>query len=215
MTRTTASGVNVTPVSIKGKDYIPVSMRIAEVNASNMIPRFQILDSKFFEFGGLNLCQVTVEIEGKIFKGTASVNIGGRGVDATNPIENAETSALGRALGLAGFGSLESVASAEEVLTAVSRSESGYKANKDFDPVKAFNAQPKQSEESVRLREGVREAQMKDLRNIRMKITAQAKTIGLSGPEFIQWLQDTHGTTWETMGVGKAELVLADLVAPA
>ena len=210
MTKTTASGINLTPVSIKGKDYIPVSMRIAEVNASAMVPRFQILESRFFEFGGLNLCQVSIEIEGRLFKGTASCNIGGRGVDATNPIENAETSALGRALGLAGFGSLESVASAEEVKAAVSRSDSGYKPAKanlvvmpDIAP-----AEPVQDQ-------SYREKQAAELRGLRMKITAKAKEIGLIGPEFIFWLVDTHKTTWDQLTTGKAELVLADLAALA
>jgi hypothetical protein len=123
--RTTASGINLNPVSIKGKDYVTVNQRIAEVNASTMVPRYSILSTQFSEFGGLFLCQVTIEVEGKQFIGTSSVNIGGRGVDATNPIENAETSAVGRALGLAGFGSLESVASAEEVVTAISRERGG------------------------------------------------------------------------------------------
>lgn len=195
MSKTTASGVNLTPVSIKGKDYIPVSMRIAEVNASSMVPRFQILESRFFEFGGLNLCQVSIDIEGKMFKGTASVNIGGRGVDATNPIENAETSALGRALGLAGFGSLESVASAEEVKTAVSRAESGYKS-------------PVQSQ-------SYREQQAKELRELKKQITAKAKEINLIGPDFIEWLDQTHNITWEQLTIGKADLVLSDLVAIA
>lgn len=204
MTKTTASGINLTPVSIKGKDYIPVSMRIAEVNASAMVPRFQILESRFFEFGGLNLCQVSIEIEGKLFKGTASCNIGGRGVDATNPIENAETSALGRALGLAGFGSLESVASAEEVKTAVSRADSGYKA-----PVMPSIAPVEP------VTQGDREQQAAELRKLRMAITARAKEINLVGEDFKSWLLGTHKTTWEQMTTGKAELVLADLAAIA
>lgn len=198
MTKTTASGVNLTPVSIKGKDYIPVSMRIAEVNASTMIPRFQILESRFFEFGGLNLCQVSIEIEGKLFKGTASVNIGGRGVDATNPIENAETSALGRALGLAGFGSLESVASAEEVISAVSRKDNGYKPapKPESEPVEQIN----------------REQQAQELRAIKVEIANKAKEIGLIGDEFQNWLKDTHDVEWKAISMGKARQILADLV---
>lgn len=212
MTKTTASGINLTPVSIKGKDYIPVAMRIAEVNASAMVPRFQLIESRFFEFGGLHLCQVSIEIEGKLFKGTASCNIGGRGVDATNPIENAETSALGRALGLAGFGSLESVASAEEVKTAVSRAESGYKPAPKPEPQSVtYKILP----DPEPVTQADREQQAAELRAIKAQILDQAKAINLIGDDLKSWLYDTHGVDWKGITTGKAPAILADLVAIA
>ena len=49
----------------------------------------------------------------------ARVFLGGDGVDATNPLENAETSAVGRALGFLGYGLYGTgMASVEEVLRA-------------------------------------------------------------------------------------------------
>lgn len=50
-----------------------------------------------------------------------SLRKGGKGAEGTNPLEVAETSALGRALGFAGFGDLESIASYEEMTVAYAR----------------------------------------------------------------------------------------------
>ncbi|ETW99855.1 MAG: hypothetical protein ETSY1_13330 [Candidatus Entotheonella factor] len=54
----------------------------------------------------------------------ARVFLNGPGVDSTNPMENAETSAVGRALGFLGYGLYGTgIASAEEVLLAVAERE--------------------------------------------------------------------------------------------
>lgn len=51
--------------------------------------------------------------------GVAAINIGGKGADLTHPLENAETSSLGRALAKLGYGLIgPGLASAEEVMEA-------------------------------------------------------------------------------------------------
>jgi hypothetical protein len=65
--------------------------------------------------------KITSELHGEA-EALASINIGGKSVDATFPFENAETSSLGRALAKMGYGLIGSgLASAEEVEEAMKR----------------------------------------------------------------------------------------------
>lgn len=70
---------------------------------------------------------VRIEVESEIygnFDDYAEVFFGGSGVDSTNPVENAVTSAYGRALGAMGYGLYGTgIASAEEVQNAIGRRE--------------------------------------------------------------------------------------------
>ena len=67
------------------------------------------------------LCKATIEssLYGT-YTAHSRVFIDGKGVDATNPAENGESSAIGRALGFMGYGLYgNGIASAEEVLNAI------------------------------------------------------------------------------------------------
>ncbi|HUD43989.1 MAG TPA: hypothetical protein VMR41_00410 [Patescibacteria group bacterium] len=65
-----------------------------------------------------------VVVRGKVFNGISSVSTdSSKFIEKQNPFEVAETSAVGRALGFAGYGLIENIASAEEVVNAVIKRE--------------------------------------------------------------------------------------------
>lgn len=70
------------------------------------------------------MCRATVSVMGVVVaQGTAMEERTEKGVNSTSFYENCETSAVGRAIGFFGIGSVESIASADEVMRAVERQE--------------------------------------------------------------------------------------------
>lgn len=80
------------------------------------------IHTDFVGVGDSTVCKATVNSAMLgISVDYAEIKFGGQGVDASNPIENAITSAVGRALGNLGYGLYGTgIASAEEVLAAMS-----------------------------------------------------------------------------------------------
>lgn len=121
----------ITTVNIKGKEYSPVQERITAFR--RCFPEgFIRTEIVSIENGvcvmrahvGYNLPEGDPVIIGE---GTAYENEKSSYINKTSYIENCETSAVGRALGMAGFGIDASVASLEEVANAISQQEAGRK----------------------------------------------------------------------------------------
>lgn len=104
---------------IKGKDYAEVNQRI---KAFRMVyPDGTIITELLSNTGGVCIFRAVVSnSEGKVIgTGTAYEKEDSSFINKTSYIENCETSAVGRALGMCGFGIDVSVASAEEVQNAI------------------------------------------------------------------------------------------------
>lgn len=108
---------------IKGKAYAEVNQRI---KAFRMVYPEGYIHTHFFRLEN-GICTILAEVgyysaDGakiELGTGTAEEKEGSTFINKTSYIENAETSAVGRALGMAGFGIDVSVASAEEVQNAI------------------------------------------------------------------------------------------------
>lgn len=99
-------------VQIHGKDYMTVARRVELAHEDDT------LDSVETEVLSHNpvVIKAKISIKGRIFTGISSVDLQSqKTIEKQNPYEVAETSAVGRALGFAGYGLLESIASADEV----------------------------------------------------------------------------------------------------
>jgi len=104
--------------NIKGKEYAPVSERVRAFR--NELPDWRIM-SKIVSFdAGEWVIQAEIQDEeGDLMAtGLASEKVGVGNINKTSALENAETSAVGRALGFLGVGIAASIASADEVTNA-------------------------------------------------------------------------------------------------
>ena len=116
----TVQGQNVKTVRISGSDYVTVAERnrVAHEIGAELELGYEIIDEHWFQMGERWFVTMTIVVNGKTFKGTSEVkfNASPKTADGMAPAECAETSALGRALGFAGIGALDGIASADEIL---------------------------------------------------------------------------------------------------
>lgn len=127
----------IVTTDIKGKDYAEVNQRI---KAFRMVYPEGFIGTTIYSLEN-GVCVIRAEVgyyaeDGSpipLGSGTAYEKEGSTFINKTSYIENCETSAVGRALGMAGFGIDTSIASAEEVQNAIANQEQPKKKtpNKD------------------------------------------------------------------------------------
>lgn len=115
------------PLDVKGKAYIEVNQRIKAFRM--LYPQGSIFTEMLSNENGICIFKASVgytDDEGEfrlLGTGTAYEKEGATFINKTSYIENCETSAVGRALGMCGFGIDVSVASYEEVQNAINNQE--------------------------------------------------------------------------------------------
>ena len=132
----TADGIKsvnerVKKIEVKGKNYVCVAARVAAFR--ELCPDGTIETAILAHADGVVLMQAAIKDEnGKtLATGMAQEKESSSYINKTSYIENCETSAVGRALGMLGIGSDEGMASAEEVANAINnQDEPGKKKSK-------------------------------------------------------------------------------------
>lgn len=101
-------------INIHGKEYITVAERVSEAhkNANGIL---SITTEVLFQTPVV--IKATVTTKNGVFTGISAANPL-KTIEKASPYEVAETSAVGRALGFAGYGMVEGIATADEVVKA-------------------------------------------------------------------------------------------------
>lgn len=166
--------MKLTPV--KGKNYAEVSQRIKAFRS--LCPHGAIVTEMLSDEGGVCVFRATVydEEQNILGTGTAYEKETSSYINKTSYIENCETSAVGRALGMCGFGIDTSVASAEEVTNAINNQQ---------------NNEPQEVQ-------GAQEYKPKQL-SPRQQLFAKLKEKGIDVDAYAQMHNLTKSTTTETI----------------
>ena len=114
---------------IKGKDYVEVNQRVLAFR--KLVPNGTISTEIVSLGNGVVVIKATIinEDGSVLATGISYEKENSTFINKTSYIENCETSAVGRALGFAGFGISTSIASANEVQTAIVNQEKSKKVN--------------------------------------------------------------------------------------
>lgn len=103
-------------INIKGREYVPVNERVLALHEQiDKDVSYSIETELITACLPAVVFKATVTIGDKVFVGHSGANPA-KAIEKQSPYEVAETSAVGRALGFAGFGIDTGIASADEMI---------------------------------------------------------------------------------------------------
>lgn len=158
-------------MDVKGKEYAEVNQRIKAFRS--ICPGGSIITEMLSNDNGMCVFKAVISDENGMILGTGTAyeKETSSYINKTSYIENCETSAVGRALGMCGFGIDTSIASAEEVQNAILNQEPKVKHYEIKEEVK----QEKPKEQSPR------KMLIARLNELNIDVNAYAKANNLNG----------------------------------
>lgn len=151
---------------VKGKPYVEVNERIKAFRS--MCPSGSITTEILFMENGVVTMRATVcDEDGKVLgTGLAQEKESSSYINKTSYIENCETSAIGRALGVCGIGIDGSVASAEEVENAINNQKRGGAREELVEFIKATGRDMNTVAKKYKLNSATSDERFKEVLNI-------------------------------------------------
>jgi len=120
------------PVNIHGNQYVTVAERIQALHADKSIQgKDTFVITMFLPSEKMVICKATLKIGDNTFTGTSAANPA-KAIEKQSPYEVAETSAIGRAAGFAGYGLVDGIATADEIVKATQDNDPIMKATTDL-----------------------------------------------------------------------------------
>jgi hypothetical protein len=104
------------PITIHGKEYVTVAERVQMLHDRKDLKAKFSIETEVIATDPV-VVKAIVKIGEQTFTGISAANPN-KTIEKQSPFEVAETSAVGRALGFAGFGAVEGIASADEMIKA-------------------------------------------------------------------------------------------------
>lgn len=101
-------------VNIKGKPYMTVAGRVRKAH-EELSENFEIVTEALPQEGGVLFKAIVSTPKGRFF-GHSFASLTAQGIEGQSPYEVAETSAIGRALGFAGYGIVDGLATGDEIV---------------------------------------------------------------------------------------------------
>ncbi len=98
-------------LNLQGKAYAPVHQRVESAHKHG---GYSVISCEFKEIFEMRVCEVWIEIDGKRYPGTAELK-----KNFDRPLEDAQTSAIGRALAFAGYNIETAIASQEDMASVL------------------------------------------------------------------------------------------------
>jgi len=123
------------PIEIHGKQYVTVAERIQMLHDSDLT-EISLTTEILHDDEQSVVMKTTLEIDGNVFTGIAQESKNSSAMHKISAYEICETSSCGRALGFASYGSVESIASADEVAHAVANQEPKLASDKQINYIK-------------------------------------------------------------------------------